>query len=28
VTCALVEALDIASTQLRKRYRVSWEAVE
>jgi phosphonate transport system permease protein len=28
MTCALVEALDIASTQLRKRYRVSWEAVE
>jgi len=28
VTCVLVETLDIASTQLRKRYRVSWEAIE
>ncbi len=28
VTCALVGLFDFASTELRKRYRVSWEAIE
>jgi phosphonate transport system permease protein len=28
VTCVMVGAIDYASRQLRKRYRVSWEAVE
>jgi phosphonate transport system permease protein len=28
ITCALVGVFDLASTKLRKRYRVSWEAVE
>jgi phosphonate transport system permease protein len=28
VTCALVGVFDFASTELRKRYRVSWEAIE
>ena len=28
VTCVMVGALDYASRQLRKRYRVSWEAIE
>ncbi|HXX18544.1 MAG TPA: hypothetical protein VEJ46_04015, partial [Candidatus Acidoferrum sp.] len=28
VTCVMVGVLDYASTQLRKRYRVSWEAIE
>jgi phosphonate transport system permease protein len=28
ITCVIVGLFDIASTQLRKRYRVSWEAIE
>ncbi|HXY79073.1 MAG TPA: ABC transporter permease subunit [Candidatus Bathyarchaeia archaeon] len=28
VTCVMVGVLDYASTRLRKRYRVSWEAIE
>lgn len=28
VTCVMVGGFDIAGTQLRKRYRVSWEAIE
>jgi phosphonate transport system permease protein len=28
LTCALVAALDYFSTRLRRRYRVSWEAIE
>jgi phosphonate transport system permease protein len=28
ITCALVGLFDFASTELRKRYRVSWEAIE
>jgi phosphonate transport system permease protein len=28
ITCAMVGIFDIVGTQLRKRYRVSWEAIE
>jgi phosphonate transport system permease protein len=28
ITCALVGIFDVIGTQLRKRYRVSWEAIE